>query len=99
MDRGVLFQGCRLEVGGLLGGPMGGGMVHGRCSVKLSLGTGGVVPCQVLDIGLFFYEYHRFLQFLILDLRSGSFKFRSFFFSFHFSSKMEFKKEKKKKKI
>ena len=31
MDGGVLFQGCRLEVGGLLGGPRGGGeMVHGR---------------------------------------------------------------------
>ena len=25
MDGGVLFQGCRLEVGGLLGGPKGGG--------------------------------------------------------------------------
>ena len=24
MDGGVLFQGCRLEVGGLLGGPSGG---------------------------------------------------------------------------
>ena len=35
MDRGVLFQWCRLEVGGLLCGPRGGGMVHGRCSVKL----------------------------------------------------------------
>ena len=25
MDGGVLFQRCRLEVGGLLGGPRGGG--------------------------------------------------------------------------
>ena len=43
----MLFQGCRLEVGGLLGGPRGGGgMVHGRCSVKLVLGTGGLIPCH-----------------------------------------------------
>ena len=41
MDGGVLFQGCRLEVGG----PRRWGMVHGRCSVKLVLGTGGVIPC------------------------------------------------------
>ena len=46
MDGGVLFQGCRLEVGGLLGGPRGGGMVHGRCSVKLVLGTEDVIPCH-----------------------------------------------------
>ena len=46
MDGGVLFQGCRLEVGSLLGGPRGGGMVHGRCSVKLVLGTGEVIPCH-----------------------------------------------------
>ena len=44
MDGGV-FQGCRLEVGGLLGGPRGG-MVHGRCSVQLVLGTGEVIPCH-----------------------------------------------------
>ena len=25
---------------------MGDGMVHGRCSVKLVLGTGGVIPCH-----------------------------------------------------
>ena len=31
MDGGVLFQGCRLEVGGLLGGPReGGGVFHGE---------------------------------------------------------------------
>ena len=46
MDGGVLFQGCPLEVGGLLGGPSEGGMVHWRCSVKLVLGTGGVIPCH-----------------------------------------------------
>ena len=47
MDGGVLFQGqgCRLEVGGPR--PRGGGWFnHGRCSVKLVLGTGGVIPCH-----------------------------------------------------
>ena len=39
MDGGVLFQGCCLEMGGLLGGPKGGGDVHGRCRVKLVLGS------------------------------------------------------------
>ena len=29
MNGGVLFQGCRLEVGGLLGGPGGGGWFMG----------------------------------------------------------------------
>ena len=24
----------------------GDGLVHGRCSVKLVLGTGGVIPCH-----------------------------------------------------
>ena len=24
----------------------GGGMVHGRCSVKLVLGIGGLIPCH-----------------------------------------------------
>ena len=37
-DGGVLFQGCRLEMGGLLGGPRGG-MVHERCRVRLLLGS------------------------------------------------------------
>ena len=45
MDGGVLFQGCRLEVGGLLGG-LRVVVVHGRCSLKLVLGTGGVIPCH-----------------------------------------------------
>ena len=85
MDGGVLFQRCRLEVGGLLGGPSGG-MVHGRCSVKLVLGTGGVIPCHE-----FCYYYHRFLQFLILNLHSGSLKYFLFF--------IKFKKNKQRKTI
>ena len=28
------------------GGVGGDGMVHGKCSVKLVLGTGGVIPCH-----------------------------------------------------
>ena len=32
--------------GGGGGGVGGGWMVHGRCSVKLVLGTGGVIPCH-----------------------------------------------------
>ena len=28
----------------------GGGMVHGRCSMKLVLGTGDVIPCHDLLI-------------------------------------------------
>ena len=34
----MLFQGCRLEVGGLLGGPSGGG--DGSWEVKREIGFG-----------------------------------------------------------
>ena len=38
----ILVSGSRRGVG--FGGGGGDGMVHGRCSVKLVLGTGGEIP-------------------------------------------------------
>ena len=71
------------------------GMVHGRCSVKLVLGT-GVIPCHDRCWTLVFFfvwkensrgdsdEYHRFLQFLILDLHKSEVGPSNFFFFFFF---------------
>ena len=42
--RQLWFQNRILVEGLGLGG--GDGMVHGRCSVTLVLGTGGVIPCH-----------------------------------------------------
>ena len=44
--RQLWFQNRILVSGRWRGVGGGDGMVHGRCSMKLVLGTGGVIPCH-----------------------------------------------------
>ena len=87
----------------------GGGGGHGRCRVKLVLGTGEVIPChdRCWTLVYFFFvwkensrgdsdEYHRFLQFLIVELHKSEVG-PSFFLFFFFKNKIFIQKKKKKK--